>query len=104
MADPIKARDKVISDFHSLAIHAQELLKATASASGDGVEQARERLLQSLRDAGDQFNEARNYAMDQTKRAMHATDSLVHEKPWQAIAAALLVGLFLGALSGGGKR
>jgi ElaB/YqjD/DUF883 family membrane-anchored ribosome-binding protein len=101
---PGKARENLMSDFQSLATHAQDLLRATASASGEGVEQARARLLQSLRQAGDQMGEYRDYAMTEARRAMKATDDLVHEKPWQAIAGALLVGLMLGALSAGGRK
>jgi len=49
MKDPTpgQARDKIISDFRSLATHAQDLLQATASYSGDGVTAARERLLEA---------------------------------------------------------
>ena len=101
---PGQASDKVISDFRSLAVHAQDLLRATASFSGDGVSAAREKLMESIKDAGDQIKEAQEFAMDQTRRAAQATDNFVHARPWQSIAAALLVGMLLGAVSAGGRR
>ncbi|HZP13199.1 MAG TPA: DUF883 family protein [Nevskiaceae bacterium] len=101
---PGQARDKILSDFKSLATHAQDLLHATASYSGDGVTAARERLLESLDEARDQLREAQEYAIDQTRRAMKVTDEFVHEKPWQSIAGAFLVGMLLGAISAGGRR
>src|ERR1043166_2413013 len=106
MKDPTpgQARDKIVSDFRSLASHAQDLLQATASYSGDGVAAARERLLESLDEARDQLKEAQEYAIDQTRRAIKTADEVVHEKPWQSIAGAFLVGMLLGAISAGGRR
>ena len=103
MKDPTpgQARDKIVSDFRSLATHAQDLLQATASYSGDGVAAARERLLETLGDARDQMKGAQEYAIDQTRRAAKATDEFVHERPWQSIAGAFLVGMLLGAISAG---
>ncbi len=101
---PGQARDKIVSDFRSLATHAQDLLQATASYSGDGVAAAREKLLDSLSDAREQLKEAQDYAMDQARRAMKSTDDFVHEKPWQSIAGAFLVGMLLGAISAGGRH
>ena len=101
---PGQAKDNIISDFRSLAAHAQELLQATASYSGEGVASAREKLLESLDDAREQFKEAQDYAFDQGRRAMKVADEFAHEKPWQAIAGAFLVGMLLGAVSAGGRR
>jgi ElaB/YqjD/DUF883 family membrane-anchored ribosome-binding protein len=98
---PGKASDKVISDFRTLASHAQELLAATATYSGDGVNQAREKLMDSLKDVTEQMKEYQDYAFDQTKKAAEAADTFVHDRPWQSIAAAFLAGLFVGAISGG---
>jgi ElaB/YqjD/DUF883 family membrane-anchored ribosome-binding protein len=106
MKDPTpgQARDKIVSDFRSLATHAQDLLQATASYSGDNVAAAREKLLESLADAREQMKEAQDYAIDQTRRAMKLSDEFVHERPWQSIAGAFLVGMLLGAISAGGRR
>jgi ElaB/YqjD/DUF883 family membrane-anchored ribosome-binding protein len=36
--------------------------------------------------------------VEKTKAAARATDDYVHDNPWQAIGAAAVVGLILGAL------
>lgn len=97
------ARDQLFSDFHNLATHAEELLQATRSASGEGINAAREKLNQSLQDARGQLQQAQQYAKDRAGQALSSADSYVHAKPWQAIAVAAFVGLILG-LVGGARR
>lgn len=99
-----QTRDKIISDFRSLATHAQDLLQATASLSGDNVAAARERLLESLDQARKQLQQAQHYAIDQTRRAAEVTDAFVRARPWQSIAGAFVIGMLLGAISAGGRR
>jgi ElaB/YqjD/DUF883 family membrane-anchored ribosome-binding protein len=99
-----EAREKLVSDFRSLASHAEELMKATSSLSGDSIVAMREKLNDSLRTAKQQIWNMEAQTLDQARRALVSTDRYVHEKPWQAIGAALLVGLFLGAVGTGGRR
>ncbi|HKY91980.1 MAG TPA: DUF883 family protein [Nevskiaceae bacterium] len=99
-----EAREKIVSDFRALASHAEELMKATSSLSGDTVVAMREKLNESLRSAKQQLWNMEAQGIDQARRAMVSTDRYVHEKPWQAIGAALLVGLFLGASVAGSRR
>lgn len=100
-----EAREKLVSDFRMLATHAEELMKATSSLSGDTVVAMREKLNDSLRNAKQQLWNMEAQTLDQARKALVTTDRYVHEKPWQAIGAALLVGLFLGAFgSSGGRR
>jgi ElaB/YqjD/DUF883 family membrane-anchored ribosome-binding protein len=99
-----EARDKLVSDFRSLATHAEDLMKATSSLSGDTITAMREKLNDSLRSAKQQLWNLEAQGLDQARRAMVSTDRYVHEKPWQAVGAALLVGLFLGAVGTGSRR
>jgi ElaB/YqjD/DUF883 family membrane-anchored ribosome-binding protein len=99
-----EAREKLVSDFRSLASHAEELMKATSSLSGDTIVAMREKLNESLRTAKSQLWNMEAQSLDQARRALVSTDRYVHEKPWQAIGGALLIGLFLGAYGAGGRR
>src|ERR1700741_951687 len=99
-----EAREKLVSDFRALATHAEELMKATSSLSGETVVAMREKLTDSLRSAKQQLWNLEAQGLDQARRALVSTDRYVHEKPWQAIGAALLVGLFLGAGGAGARR
>lgn len=98
-----EAGDRLVEDFRTLAGHAEELMKATSSLSGESIVALRERLNDSLRSAKQQLWNVEAQALGQARQAIVTTDRYVHEKPWQAIGAALLVGLFLGAV-GTGRR
>ncbi len=58
----------------------------------------RERIGQSLRDAKLRLADAEGALVDKTKAAARATDDFVHENPWRAVGVAAVVGLLLGAI------
>lgn len=84
---------------HDLAAHAEELMHSTAAISGESVAMLRSKLTESLRVAREQISNVQEQAMQRGRHAVTATDSWVHEKPWQAIAAASLIGLVIGYMS-----
>jgi len=90
------ASQKLLHDFRSLATHAEQLLRATAEVSGDGVAAAREKLGEHLKTAREELGELQGEALERARRAAAAADSYVHERPWPAIAAALAVGVLIG--------
>lgn len=92
---------RIAEDFRALTTHAEELLKATKSASGEGVEMARKHLTESLKQAKDRAMDAESHAFERGKAALDATSGMVRERPWQALAAAVLLGAVLGCLAGG---
>ena len=94
-----KARKRISSDFSALATHAEDLLKATASASGDGVDKARAQLKDSLQTIRTQLESVESAAIDQGKAAINATSEMVRDKPWQTIAIAVAVGVVVGCLT-----
>jgi ElaB/YqjD/DUF883 family membrane-anchored ribosome-binding protein len=69
--------------------------QAVDNGSG-AVRQARRRIADALDLARDRLDGARERA----RYAAHATDEYVHEQPWPAIGAALVVGLVAGLLIG----
>lgn len=97
-------RQQLADDFHALAAHAEALVRATAAVSGDTVSAAREKLIGSVMRVRDQLKSAQGFALDTTREAARATDSYVHQKPWQVIGAALLVGIVIGAAAASGRR
>jgi ElaB/YqjD/DUF883 family membrane-anchored ribosome-binding protein len=92
------SKDKLVEDLRIVVADAEELLKATASATGDRVVAARARAGESLQAARARLEDAQAMAVEKTKLAAKATDDYVHDNPWQAIGAAAVVGLILGAL------
>jgi len=94
------ARDRLIEDFKKVIGDAEELLKVTASETGGKIGAVRERAEQNLREARRKLDALESDLMIQTKAAAKATDQLVHENPWQAVAIAAAVGVLFGMLSG----
>lgn len=94
------ARDRLIGDFKTVVRDVEELLKATAGQTGDKIGAVRARAEESLREARRKLDEVESDLVDRTKAAAKATDELVHENPWQAVAIATAVGFLLGMLTG----
>jgi ElaB/YqjD/DUF883 family membrane-anchored ribosome-binding protein len=94
------SRDKLIADFKVVIADAEELLKATASLTGEKAAELRERVGESLKRAKIRLQDAQDAVTERTKAMARATDDYVHEHPWQAVGVAAGVGFLLGLLVG----
>ena len=92
------AKEKLVKDFKAVIADTEELLKATASQTGDKVAAARARAEESLADAKKRLAELGEDLTDKAKAAARKTDDLVHENPWQAVGVGTAVGFLLGML------
>lgn len=92
------SKDKLVEDLRAVVADAEELMKATANQTGERIAAARAKAGESLQAAKARLEDAQAAVVERTKVAARATDDYVHEKPWQAIGAAAVVGLILGAL------
>ena len=92
------SKQKLVSDMKVVVSHAEELLRATAGVADEKMNDLRERIGQSLRDAKLRLADAEGALVDKTKAAARATDDFVHENPWRAVGVAAVVGLLLGAV------
>ena len=81
--------DKLMRDLQSVVVDAEDLLKATASQTGERVEQIRARATSSLR-----------AARERLEAAGQGVDEQVREHPWTAVGVGAGVGLLLGLLLG----
>jgi ElaB/YqjD/DUF883 family membrane-anchored ribosome-binding protein len=93
-------RDKLIADMKVVLADAEDLLRATASMTGDKAAEMRERAAESIRRAKVRLQDAQDVAAEKTKAMAHATDNYVHEHPWQAVGVAAGIGFLLGLLVG----
>jgi ElaB/YqjD/DUF883 family membrane-anchored ribosome-binding protein len=91
-------RDKLVADLKVVVADAEELLKATASQTGERITAARAKAEESLKVAKVRLADAQASAVASTKAAAKATDDYVHENPWRAVGVAGVAGLLLGAL------
>ena len=91
-------RDRLARDLQAIVDEAEALLKATAGVAGSGTSELRSKVQASLDRAQRHLSELRGAAVERARAAGRATDQYVHEKPWQAIGAAAVVGVLLGLL------
>jgi ElaB/YqjD/DUF883 family membrane-anchored ribosome-binding protein len=93
-------REKLIADFKVVLADAEELLKATATQTGDKATELREKVAEHLKRAKYRIQEEQEKVVTRTKEVANATDDYVHENPWQAVGVAAGVGFLLGLLLG----
>lgn len=97
------SKDKLMQDLQNVVTDAEELLRATASQTGERVAAARERIEENLVVAKERLAVAERMVIEKTKEAATATDEYVHDNPWQAIGVAAGVGLLVGMLISRGR-
>jgi ElaB/YqjD/DUF883 family membrane-anchored ribosome-binding protein len=93
-------RDKLIADVNAVIADAEDLLHATASATGEKVAEVRERAAESIRRARAGLRQLQDAVAEKTTAAARATDDYVHKHPWQAAGVAAGIGLLIGLLLG----
>jgi len=96
--------DRLASGLHSLTSQAEDLLKATAQASEEGIVAARDRLAEQVEHLRSEVTRAQRAAMQRARVAAVATDRYVHDEPWKVIAGALIAGALLGYLGASTRR
>lgn len=85
--------EKLVSDVKVLASDVEELLKATATQTGEKVAEARVRAQAAIA-------RAKTVAVEQGREAARATDQYVRQNPWSAIGISAGIGLLIGLLIG----
>ena len=93
------SRAKFISDVNAVVADAEDYLAASVGQTGEKYAAARMKLEKTLDSARTQVAEAGRALVGKTRAAGRATDSYVHDKPWQAIAVGAGAGLLLGLLA-----
>jgi len=91
-------RDRLIKDFKSVISDTEELLRATASQTGERVSAARTRMQETLENTRDRLTDLQGDLTDRARAAAKATDQMMHDNPWKAVGTAAAVGFLLGLL------
>jgi ElaB/YqjD/DUF883 family membrane-anchored ribosome-binding protein len=86
--------DKLMKDLRVVVGDAEDLLKATASQTGEHVQEVRAKAEKSLRGANARLQELSASARDQAREL----NDQVHDHPWSAIGVAAGVGVVVGFL------
>jgi ElaB/YqjD/DUF883 family membrane-anchored ribosome-binding protein len=93
------SREKLMGDLRTVMADAEELLRATASQTGERIVAIRARAEESLKAAKARLLEQEEAALAKTKEAAKAADEYVRANPWKAVGIAALAGLILGILA-----
>jgi ElaB/YqjD/DUF883 family membrane-anchored ribosome-binding protein len=91
---------KLKQDLQTVVTDAEELLKATASQTGERVEKIRMRAEDSLRAARARLVEAGSAAGESARRTAGDVDDQVHRHPYAAAGIAAGISLLVGLLIG----
>lgn len=94
----VKAKNQLVSDFNTLLADAEDLLKCTASYSGDALAGARSKFSDTLEQVKGQMSDAQSALAGKVDRTTVAAQEYVHENPWKVVGAVALAGLIIGAL------
>lgn len=92
------SKDRLLEDLRTLVADGEDLLRSTASLSGDKLVTARDKFERHWRNARAKLNDAQSYAREQGGRSVVVADDYVHDNPWTAITVAGGIGFFLGML------
>jgi ElaB/YqjD/DUF883 family membrane-anchored ribosome-binding protein len=78
----------------------EELLKETASLSGDELDKARARITNRIELAKKVICEANKSLAQQARESAEVADRYVHEQPWKVLGAGVAISFLVGLLLG----
>ncbi|MGE0358043.1 MAG: YqjD family protein [Burkholderiales bacterium] len=93
-------RDKLVQDFRTVIADTEELMKSAAAVGGEKASAMRANVEQNLKSAREKLAQLEQAAVERTKAAARATDTYVHENPWQSIGITAGVGVLVGITIG----
>ena len=97
MTEPVSA-DKLLEDLQLLVRDAEALLKATATQTGERIEEVRARTEESLRATKERLAQMEDETLERAREVATAADEYVRENAWQSVGIAAGVGLLIGLL------
>jgi ElaB/YqjD/DUF883 family membrane-anchored ribosome-binding protein len=89
---------KLMEDLRTVFVDVEELLRATASQTGERITAARAKAEESVKVAKARLTEVQAAVAAQTKVAAKAADDYVRANPWQAVGISAAIGLIFGML------
>lgn len=94
----ISAQEKLLEGIKATLDEAEGFLRDAAAASGDQAQELRAKAVESLKSTREALKDTKESILSESKRVASEADEYVHENPWQAIAAAGVIGLLVGLL------
>jgi ElaB/YqjD/DUF883 family membrane-anchored ribosome-binding protein len=93
-------KQKLYAGFNAVVTAADHLLKFVTDQGGDKANALRTKVEQNLNTAKEGLRSLEDAVTERTKAAARATDTYVHESPWQTASIAAGLGVVLGVVIG----
>ncbi len=98
MASSTSQGSAVLDDLQGTLQDTEALLEQAAQASADQAKSLYARIAENLQQTKAKLVDFESAAVDKAKRAAKATDTYVHEHPWQAVGIGVAFGVLIGML------
>lgn len=95
-----RAGGRVANDFKAIIADGEDMLRAAATVSGEGLAAARTRFEGKLQSAKVALADVSQPLRDKTRESAAATDAYVRANPWTSVGIALAAGALLGFVAG----
>lgn len=89
----------VSREFSSFIADIEDLIKETASLTGDDLERAKKMLNARVSEAKKSIEGISSSVSEQVRKSSALTNEYVHEQPWKVIGAVAAVSFLLGVVS-----
>jgi ElaB/YqjD/DUF883 family membrane-anchored ribosome-binding protein len=92
--------ERLVADVKILVNDTEELVKATASETGEKVVELRNRVQDAVTNIKPQLAKLETVVVDKAKTTVTAAETYLHENPWAAVGVSAGIGLVIGLLIG----
>ncbi|WP_051748350.1 DUF883 family protein [Nevskia soli] len=83
-------------EFNNFVTDIEDLIKSSASLSGEELSKAKDKIKQRIDSAKEAFGETTENVTARARKAVAATHQYVSEEPWKAVGVGAAVGFLLG--------
>jgi ElaB/YqjD/DUF883 family membrane-anchored ribosome-binding protein len=90
--------ERLVADVKILVNDTEELVKATASETGEKVVELRNRVQDAVTNIKPQLAKLETVVVDKAKTTVTAAATYLHENPWAAVGVSAGIGLVIGLL------
>jgi len=94
-----RAGGKVANDFKAIIADGEDMLKAAATVSGEGLAVARTKFEGRLKSARAALADASQPVLERTRETAAAANEYVRGNPWSVVGIALAAGALVGYLA-----
>ena len=89
-------REPKSGELRSFIADIEDLITSMTSLSGEDLDRAKEKLAERVEAAKESLTEVSNEIAAKARQSARATDTYVHEHPWQSVGIGAILGLLVG--------